>query len=115
MQPSATAPVFSCDVHPDRERVIVRLAGELDLGVAPRVEATVQELIDAGFTAVVIDLRELRFMDSTGLRMLVAAQRLAEERSCALSLIRGPQEVHRVFEITATETLFAFDGAGLVC
>lgn len=113
MQPSATSPEFFCEVQPDRERVIVRLGGELDLGVAPQVEATVLELLDAGCSGIVVDLRELRFMDSTGLRMLITAQRAAEQRSCALALIRGPQAVHRIFEITATEPLFVFDGAGI--
>ena len=49
-------------------------------------------------TSIVVDLGELEFIDSTGLRLLVmAAERSAPGR---FSLLRGPKQVHRVFEIT---------------
>jgi anti-sigma B factor antagonist len=109
MQQSALSPDFVCDVHPDRDRVIVRLGGELDLATAPEVGTTVHDLFDAGFTSVVVDLRQLTFLDSTGIHTLVSAQRSAERRECSLSLLRGPRSVHRVFELTGTDSLFAFD------
>jgi anti-sigma B factor antagonist len=109
LQPSALSPEFSCAVRPDRERAIVRLAGELDLCAAPQVAATIDELLDVGFAQIVIDLRELSFLDSSGVNMLVAALRSAEQRACALSLVRGADRVHRVLELTATDSLFGFD------
>jgi hypothetical protein len=51
MQQSALSPDFFCAVEPDRERVIVRVAGELDVCVASDVGATVDELLDVGSTA----------------------------------------------------------------
>jgi anti-sigma B factor antagonist len=105
-------PEFRFAVQPDRERVTVRLAGELDLGVAGGVAAAVDELIDAGFDHVVMDLRELSFMDSAGVHMLVSAQQSAERRKCAVSLIRGPGNVQRVLELTAADSLFTFLSAG---
>jgi anti-sigma B factor antagonist len=109
MQQSALSPDVSCAVEPDRERVIVRLAGEADLSVAADIAATVDELIDVGFARVVVDLREVTFLDSAVVHVLVAAQRSAERRNCTLALVRGPQHVHRVFELTATDSLFAVD------
>jgi anti-anti-sigma factor len=114
MQQSALSPDFLCDVQPDRDRVIVRLVGELDFAEAPALDATLHELLEAGFTRIVVDLRDLRFLDSAGLHRLIVARRAAELRECTLSLVRGPENVHRVFELTATESLFAFDGAELV-
>jgi anti-anti-sigma factor len=111
MQQSALSPDFLCDVQPDRDRVIVRLVGELDFAEAPALDATLHELLEAGFTRIVVDLR---FLDSAGLHRLIVARRAAELRECTLSLVRGPENVHRVFELTATESLFAFDGAELV-
>jgi anti-anti-sigma factor len=110
MQQSALSPDFLCDVQSDRDRVIVRLVGELDFAEAPALDATLHELLEAG---IVVDLRDLRFLDSAGLHRLILAHHAAELRECALSLIRGRDNVHRVFELTATESLFAFDGAEL--
>ena len=48
--------------------------------------------------SIVVDLGGLEFIDSTGLRLLVmAAERSHDGR---FSLLRGPKQVHRVFEIT---------------
>jgi anti-sigma B factor antagonist len=111
MTAAVLPPSFSCDVHPDRDRVIVRLTGELDLAEAPIVAKTIEELLEVGFDRIVIDLRSLSFMDSTGLRMLLDARRTARAGRAELALVRGPREVQRVFEITGTESLFAFRDA----
>jgi anti-sigma B factor antagonist len=112
LQPSPLTPEFSCEVRPDRERAIVHVAGELDLCAAPQVAATVEQLLEVGFEHIVIDLRDLSFVDSAGVHTLVAAHRAAEERGSAVSLVRGPRPVHRVLELTATDSLFSFDDAG---
>ncbi|MEA2217735.1 MAG: hypothetical protein QOJ35_361 [Solirubrobacteraceae bacterium] len=78
---------------------VVELLGELDIAGAEHLE---QELlrVEAGDAAsIVIDLGALEFIDSTGIRLLVmAADRCSEDRR--LTLLRGPKQVHRVFEIT---------------
>jgi anti-anti-sigma factor len=65
----------------------VRLAGELDFGAASAVGAAVEELLDAGFGRVVVDLSALSFLDSAGIHTLLSAQRSAEERRCTLSVV----------------------------
>jgi anti-sigma B factor antagonist len=112
MQQSALSPDFFCDVRPERDRVIVRVVGELDLAAAPDVGITIRELLGAGFTSIVVDLRELTFLDSAGVHMLVAAERSVAGHDGTLSLMPGPRSVQRVFELTGTDTLFAL-GAGL--
>jgi anti-sigma B factor antagonist len=108
----ALTPEFSCDVRPDRERVVVALGGELDLAAAPDVAATVDDLLDVGFGRIVVDLRRLTFVDSAGIHTLIAAKEGAERRGSALSLLRGSRDVHRVFELTAADSLLCFDDAG---
>ena len=107
-----SAPAFFCDVQPDRERVIVRLGGELDVATAPAVAAAVGELLDAGFGRLVVDLRALSFVDSAGIHTLLSAQRSAAERRRALSVIRGPEQVQRAFVLTGAEPLLAFEPVG---
>jgi anti-anti-sigma factor len=102
---------FVCDVRADTGSGVVRLAGELDLAVTGDVGAAVEGLLDAGCAHVVVDLRGLSFLDSSGINMLVAARRSAERRQRSVSLIRGPQHVQRVLQLTGTESLFTFIGA----
>ena len=63
---------FRCEVDPHRASVFVRPVGELDLATAPIVDTQLSELVAAGFTSLVLDLRQLRFLDSTGLRLLLS-------------------------------------------
>ena len=95
-----TSRLGSLAVRSEREGEahIIELIGELDLDGAPKLEAALREAEAGDASSIVVDLGALDFIDSTGLRMLVmAAERSNEGR---LSLLRGPKQVHRVFEIT---------------
>ena len=79
--------------------VTVSLAGELDLGAANEVEQALETAQADGAGRLVIDLAGLEFIDSTGLRVLLSAQRRADDTKQAL-LLRNPQpQVRRLFEI----------------
>jgi anti-anti-sigma factor len=69
-------------------RSVVTIRGELDLATAPDLEQAINERLDAG-DAVIVDLRELQFMDSTGLRVLVHAHARAGEQG-RFSIVRPP-------------------------
>ena len=69
-------------------RSVVAIRGELDLATAPDLEKAINERLDAG-DAVIVDLRELQFMDSTGLRVLVQAHGRAGEQG-RFSIVRPP-------------------------
>jgi anti-sigma B factor antagonist len=87
--------------------VVLTLAGELDLATAP----VLQERLDAALrrgAVVVIDLSRLRFVDSSGLGMLVQAERQLRESGGQLVLVRGPRAVHRPFELTCLDSHFEF-------
>jgi anti-anti-sigma factor len=113
MQQSALSPTYFCAVEPDRDRVIVRVGGELDLSVASDVGARVDELLGVGFTRIVVDLREVSFLDSAGVHMLVAAQRSAERHDAGLSLVAVPPSVRRVLDLTATASRLTIDVPGV--
>ena len=95
-----TSKLGSLGVRSEREgdAHIIELIGELDLDGAPRLEEALREAEAGDAASIVVDLGALEFIDSTGLRLLVmAAERCNEGR---FSLLRGPKQVHRVFEIT---------------
>jgi anti-sigma B factor antagonist len=80
---------------------IVSPTGELDLSGAAVLEAELERLTDdPELAAVVLDMRGLEFMDSSGLRLVVLADMRAREVGRRFSLVRGDETVHRVFEIT---------------
>ena len=97
--PQQAAPPFRVDVHPERDTVRVVPVGELDLATADLLENQLHELRSAGFERVVLDLRELTFIDSSGIRVVVAEHGFAERAEYAFSLICGPPAVHRALEV----------------
>jgi anti-sigma B factor antagonist len=91
-----------CLVEPDRERVVVRPIGEIDLATVGLVEAPLRELRTTGFDEVVLDLCQVPFMDSSGLRLVIQQTRLAEQDGKALRIeIAEGGAVHRLLEVTA--------------
>lgn len=89
--------------HETDGMVRLALSGELDLSSATQVEDVLKEIEDAGPGLLVIDLRDLTFMDSTGLRVMVSADARARDAARRLVLVQGPEAVHRVFRITGLD------------
>ena len=83
----------------DGETHVVALLGELDIAGAPALEEELLRVEESDAERIVIDLSSLEFIDSTGIRLVVmAADRCSADSR--LTLLRGPKQVHRVFEIT---------------
>jgi len=78
--------------------------GELDLATSPELEELVLARLRDGAT-VVLDLRELEFMDSSGVRVLIAAHATASEGSGHRVLVRPSSggAVNRIIEISGLE------------
>jgi len=99
---------FRCEVEPDRDAVRVCPVGELDLATVPLVESQLAELWSVGFTRVVLDLRGVCFLDSTGVRMLLSWQRHDAADGLVFRVIPGPAEVQRVLEIAGIVDYLSF-------
>ncbi len=99
---------FAIRVRPERDAVYVMPAGELDIATVDRLGAQVLELSDAGFERVVVDLRELTFLDLSGVRLLCELHATARADGWALQLIQGPPAVRRVLVFTDTLALLPF-------
>ena len=91
---------FRVDVEPARESVRVAPVGELDIATVDKLEAEVVRLRESGFDRIVLDLRQVRFIDSTGLRLVLELDGAARADSHVLCVIRGSDVVHRIFEVT---------------
>jgi anti-anti-sigma factor len=76
------------------------VSGELDLSSAEELENHLKQIESSEPDVLVLDLRKLEFMDSTGLRTVIAADARARERGARLVVVRAPDEVDRVFRLT---------------
>lgn len=95
------------------EGVRVRLQGELDIATAPEADDELRRAEAEGPDLLAVDLSGLSFMDSTGLRLVVAADQRAREAGRRLQLVRGPEAVQRVFELTGIDGRLEWaDGGG---
>lgn len=86
----------------ERETVLV-LRGEFDLTGIEVFEQAVASVTPRD--SLVLDLRELTFMDSTGLRALAQTNARSDEAGFALSIVRGSRQIERVLEISGLADL----------
>ncbi len=91
---------FRVEVRNEGRASVIAVSGELDLASSAALEAELTRVTDSSVDQVIVDLRELEFMDSTGLGTLVKAHQRAEEAGQRFVLIRGPQQVQRLLSLT---------------
>lgn len=102
---------FAIETRVDDGRVVVGATGELDLSTAPALERALDGAVeDAGDAedAVTLDLRGLRFIDSTGLRLVLVTDARLRDLGRPFHVIKGPEQVHRVFELALLEDRLSF-------
>jgi anti-sigma B factor antagonist len=98
---------FRVDVHNDAGAAVIVVGGELDLATSPALKEEIDNALRSDAETVILDLRELEFMDSTGLSVLVRAHHAAEESQRRLYLVRGPSQVQRLLTLTGVEDRLA--------
>jgi anti-anti-sigma factor len=99
---------FECEIGDIRrgEACVVTVRGEVDLANAADLEACLRRAIDGSPSSVVLDLEALTFIDSSGLRVLVALSKEAQSRSATFGLRNVPNHAQRVLDITGLSDLF---------
>jgi anti-sigma B factor antagonist len=99
---TSTVPVAGCrvELHPDRERVLVLLEGELDLATVVTVGRELETLRDAGWRQMVLDLSMVTFMDLAGVRLLLGAFEQADAAGGLFMIATASPQVRRILELT---------------
>jgi anti-anti-sigma factor len=103
---------FSVRVMRRGDAAVVVPTGELDYGSAPALEASLIRAFADAVRRVVLDLRELEFIDSGGLHVLLVARRQAEAAGKAFSLVAGHRGLERTLEIAGVHNAFSWATAG---
>jgi anti-sigma B factor antagonist len=87
------------DVRSEPDRIVLGLHGELDLLGAPLLQKEIESAEIKAKGAVVLDLQDLQFVDSAGLRVILAAHERSRQHGQAFALTRGSEQVQRLFTI----------------
>jgi anti-sigma B factor antagonist len=105
-------PDFRVEVSAGPDEAVVAAFGEVDLASADELRRPIVELLDAGARSVLVDLRGVTFLDSTGIHVLVAAHRHAGALGARMPLVLGGRATRRVLELTGLMDHFEIvDGA----
>ncbi len=88
------------DVKHSGEIAVVRIAGEIDALTADQASALLRSQLDGGRERLVLDLGQVTFMSSAGIRLLLEISIKSREQGGDLRLARTPAVVARTLEIT---------------
>ena len=91
------------DAAREEDTCTIRLSGELDLGNSEQLDAALLEAEASDASRILLDVDELRFIDSTGLRVILQATRRAERTGGRLRVTRGKGYVADMFRLTALD------------
>lgn len=102
---------FDCEIGDSSpgEALTVTVRGDVDLATAPDLESTIREAFAKSPSSLVLDLAGLTFIDSSGLRALVAVSNEARSRDVAIALRSVPRHAQRVLEMTGLADWFDRD------
>ncbi len=93
-------PAFSSDAERREGEVwLVRVKGELDMATAPKLQATLDQVLESSPKSVLLDLEGIEFIDSTGITVLMRARRQLEEQGANLAIDGLSAAAGRVLEI----------------
>ena len=84
----------------DRATVVLIASGELDLASSPALDEELRRIGESDVEFVIVDLRELEFIDSSGLTVLVKASQRAAEAGKRFALVQGGQQGERLLSLT---------------
>jgi anti-anti-sigma factor len=96
---------FRVEVRTENRAVVFAVEGELDLASSPTLEQELDRVRDADADLLIVDLRRLRFMDSTGLHALVKANKRATEAGRRFAVVRGGAQIERLLNLTGVGEL----------
>lgn len=91
------------DLRTAADRIVISLHGELDLLGAPRLQQRIEQADVDSRGVLVLDLQGLQFVDSAGLRVILAAHEAARRRGHEFALTKGSEQVRRLLSIAGVD------------
>lgn len=85
---------------------VVEVSGEIDVYTAPRLREQLVDLVDNGRYDIVVDMRGVEFLDSTGLGVLVGGLKRVRQHEGSLRLVCAQERILKIFRITGLTKVF---------
>ncbi|HET7303798.1 MAG TPA: STAS domain-containing protein [Segeticoccus sp.] len=97
---------LSVSAEDDGDATVITVSGEVDVYTAAVLRERLDEQIGSGRRHLVLDLRGVAFMDSTGLGVLVGRLKLIRMRGGTMRLVCNSERILKVFAITGLDKVF---------
>jgi len=94
---------FTVRVERDGVSAVLRLSGEFDVACEDSFTRAAEQALAGGTREVLVDLRDLAFIDSSGLRFLIALWMRSRREGFDLSLLQGTGHVRRILDIAGLQ------------
>jgi anti-sigma B factor antagonist len=94
------------------DTLVLRLQGELDMATAPGLGRDLDATLDTMPSVLVLDVEDLSFVDSTGLRVLITACRRAGSQGCTFVMRSPSRSVLKTLQLTGVDRLMVIEPAG---
>ncbi|MBW3621926.1 MAG: STAS domain-containing protein [Armatimonadetes bacterium] len=91
---------------PEENLTVIDLRGEVDAFTAPKLKQEIINLIERGTTKLAVNLADVKYLDSTGLGVLIGGLKRTRDRGGELVLICPNVRIMRIFEITGLSRIF---------
>lgn len=86
---------------------VVEVQGEIDVYTSPRVKEVINDLIEKGHYNLIVNLEGVRYIDSTGLGVLIGALKKVKEHEGTICLICTNPQIKKIFNITGLVKIFS--------
>ncbi|SFE56153.1 anti-sigma B factor antagonist [Paenibacillus catalpae] len=91
---------FQIDQKETRDSYMISLGGELDLSVVPQLRTALEPVMDRTDLNLVLNLRELKYIDSTGIGIIVSILKYRDGINAPFSVTEIPPSIQRLFDLT---------------
>lgn len=91
---------------------MVRLIGEVDIYNAPQLKDSLLNLLNERQGNIILDCRELKYIDSTGLGVLISALKKAKEFNGSIKITNLKPYIYKIFSITGLDKIFTIEVQG---
>lgn len=91
---------MTIDKTTDGSKLTLAVAGRLDTATSPDFEKEIKESVTDAVTSLDIDMKDLEYISSSGLRVLLSAQKMMNGKQGTLTILNPNEVVSEVFEVT---------------
>ncbi|MDB5052700.1 MAG: anti-sigma-factor antagonist [Bacilli bacterium] len=91
---------FQIEQQETEDAYLLNISGELDLSVAPQLRTALESVVNRSDKALIMDVKNLKYIDSTGIGIIVSALKIRDELKAPFNVRNIPSSIQRLFDLT---------------